>query len=142
MVLLVLVSREEIRNHILSLLQRNEYSPIPMAVPEELVQSLRGRNEAIVFLDVETLRIHGASLYSKLKAACAGCKIILLCDQAKRDMIRPAMEQGAYGGILEPYAEWEVLTMVRHILADKHPAKRRSGRKSLVKSPHGPARST
>lgn len=131
MVLLVLVSREEIRNHILSLLQRNEYSPIPMAVPEEVIQFLRGRNEAIVFLDVETLRIHGASLYSKLKAARAGCKIILLYDQAHRDMIRPAMEQGAYGGILEPYAEWEVLTMVRHLLADKRPAKRKPGKRSV-----------
>lgn len=127
--LLVLVSEEGIRNHLGNLLRRNDIPPIIMAVPEEMYQFLKGRSDAIVFVDVETLRIHGASLYTKMKAACPACRIILLCDQANRDLIKQAIEQGAYGGILEPYAEWEVLTMVRHILADKHPIKRRQPRK-------------
>lgn len=127
--LFVLVSKAGIRNHLSDLFQRNDIPFIVETVPDEMFQFLKGRKEAIAFLDVETLRIYGASLYTKMKAACPACRIILLCDQANRDMIKQAIEQGAYGGILEPYAEWEVLTMVRHILADKHPKRRRAAKR-------------
>jgi len=48
-----------------------------------------------------------------------GCNAILLCDQDHRDFIKDTVEHGVYACILTPYDEWEVLTMIRNIIAKK-----------------------
>jgi DNA-binding NtrC family response regulator len=124
----LLVANEKIRNYMFELLQRNRYRPKVRAGLVELLNALKGGGDAIVFLDSEVVAIYGVSIYSKIKADVPDKRIILLCDQAHRDLIKEAMQHGSYGCILEPYAEWEVLTIVRHILADIQPKRRRSGR--------------
>ncbi len=44
---------------------------------------------------------------------------IMLCDQDHRDLIKEAVEHEVYACILAPYEEWEVLTMIRNIIAKK-----------------------
>jgi DNA-binding NtrC family response regulator len=122
----LLVSNERIRDHLYELLRRNQYQPRVSAGLDELLGALKGRHDAIVLLDSEAVAIYGLGIYAKVKAALSGNRIILLCDQAHRDLIQEAMQQGSYGCILEPYAEWEVLTMVRHILSDIRPVRGRS----------------
>ena len=124
----LLVSNEKIRNYMVELLQRNRYRPKVRAGLVELLNALKGGGDAIVFLDSEAVAIYGVSIYAKIKADVPDKRIILLCDQAHRDLIKEAMQHGSYGSILEPYAEWEVLTIVRHILSDIRPKRRRSGR--------------
>ena len=129
----LLLSNEKIRDYLRDLLQRSRYHPKLMASLDELINGLKRGDEAIVFLDNEAVGIYGVSIYSKIKAAVPRKKIILLCDQAHRSLIKEAMQYGIYGCILEPYAEWEVLTMVRHVLSDMQPRKKKS-RKSKKKS--------
>ena len=54
-----------------------------------------------------------------INVACPGCNAILLCDQDHRVLIKEAVELGVYACILAPYEEWEVLTMIRNIIAKK-----------------------
>lgn len=124
----LLVSNEKIRKYLFELLQRNRYRPKTRAGLVELLNALKRGDDAIVFLDNEAVTIYGASIYSKINADVPDKRIILLCDQEHRDLIKEAMQHGSYGCILEPYAEWEVLTIVRHILSDIRPKRRRSGR--------------
>jgi DNA-binding NtrC family response regulator len=129
----LLIANEKIRGHLFELLQRNRYQPRVRAGLDELLIAIKGTRNVIVFLDSEAVAIHGVGIYSKIKAAAAGSRIILLCDQPHRDLIQEAMEHGSYGCILEPYAEWELLTIVRHILSDIQPRGRGAG-KSRKKS--------
>jgi hypothetical protein len=109
-------------------LRTNRYQPQVRSGLDELLDALQGSHNPIVFLDTEAVVTYGTGIYSKIKAAVHGGRIILLCDQAHRHLIRVAMEYGSYGSILEPYAEWELLTMVKHILSDSPPVKRRPGK--------------
>jgi len=72
---------------------------------------------AIVIMDYEVVNSYGMRIYSRINVACPGCSAILPCDQDHQGLIKQAVELGVYACILAPYEEWEVLTMVRKIIA-------------------------
>ena len=119
--ILVFVGNEEVRNNILELCKKNNYYPIIATDPEQLIKKIRVMSRAIVFMDHEVVNNYGARIYSRINVACSGCDVLFLCDQAHRDLIKEAMELSVYACILEPFEEWEVLTMIRNILAKKKP---------------------
>ena len=119
--ILIFVGNEEVRNKILSLCKKNNYHPVIATDPEQLIKKIRGKRSAIVFVDHEVVNNYGARIYSRIHVACPGCDVLLLCDQAHRDLIKEAMELSVYACILAPFEEWEVLTMIRNILAKKRP---------------------
>ena len=97
---------------------------------EELVSKTKGMRSVIVFVDHEAVHTYGARMYSRINVTCPECSVILLCDQANRDLIKEAMELGVYASILAPYEEWEVLTMIRNILAGKKKRRPKKSRKN------------
>ena len=115
----LLVSNDDIRRYILELCEKNNYHPSLTADLEELVSKTKGIRSVIVFVDHEAVSTYGARMYSRINVACPECSVILLCDQANRELIKEAMELGAYASILAPYEQWEVLTMIRNILTVK-----------------------
>jgi DNA-binding NtrC family response regulator len=117
--ILIFVGNEEVRNKILSLCKKNNYRPVIATDPEQLIKKIRGKRSAIVFVDHEVVNNYGARIYSRIHVACSGCDVLLLCDQAHRDLIKEAMELSVYACILAPFEEWEILTMIRNILAKK-----------------------
>ena len=119
--ILIFVGNEDVRNKILALCKKNNYHPLIAANPEQLIKKIRGKRSAIVFVDHEVVNNYGARIYSRIHVACPGCDVLLLCDQAHRDLIKEAMELSVYACILTPFEEWEVLTMIRNTLAKKRP---------------------
>ena len=115
------VGNQKVRHNILELCKKNNYYPIIANDPEQLIKKIRVMSRAIVFMDHEVVNNYGARIYSRINVACSGCDILLLCDQAHRDLIKEAMELSVYACILAPFEEWEVLTMIRNILAKKKP---------------------
>jgi DNA-binding NtrC family response regulator len=119
--LLLMVSNGQTRNYLLNLLQENDFHPITMLDPSELLQALKKQHFAIIFVDCKSVTLYGAGIYAKIKVACPRCKIILFGDRSHlsnksyRNLIKEAMDLGVYGCILSPYEEWEVLSMVKHI---------------------------
>ncbi len=126
------MAKEDVRNHILKLCEKNNYHPILATDLEELVRKTLRTSSAIVLLDYEVINTYGARTYSRINVACPDCNIILLCDQAHRKLIKEAMELGAYASILEPYEEWEVLTMIRNILTKKKKQRPNKSRENRV----------
>ena len=123
----LLVANDEVRNYIMELCEKNNYRSLINADLEELTERTKRMRSAIVLIDYEVVKTYGARIYSRINVACPKCSVILLCNQANRELIKEAMELGAYASILEPYEEWEVLTMVRNILTGK---KKRRPKKS------------
>ncbi len=113
----VLVLNDEVRCHILNLLRKNEHFSIGMVSLDELINPSKREPSTIILIDCEGVLAYGVTVISKLKTSCHECKLILLCSQTHRSMIKRVMELGAYGCIIEPYQEWELLTMVRLILS-------------------------
>jgi len=110
-----LVAHEPVRKCLQELLQENGYPASVMANPQQVIQLLRQKKRATVFVDCEALKIHGTGVCSKFKVACPYCRVVLLCDKSlagNRQIIREAMEIGIYACLLPPYKDWEVLTMV------------------------------
>ena len=123
----ILAANEDIRNHVLGVCEKNNYLVAVVTDLEELVRKTKRPRSVIVLLDYEMVNTYGARIYSRINVACPECSVILLCDQAYRELIKEAMELGAYASILAPYEEWELLTMIRNILTGK---KKRRPRKS------------
>jgi DNA-binding NtrC family response regulator len=123
----ILAANDGVRNHVLEICEKNNYHPAVATDLEQLVRQTKRPRSVIVLLDYETVNTYGARIYSRLNVACPECSVILLCDQTNRELIKEAMELGAYASILAPYEEWEVLTMIRNILTGK---KKRRAKKS------------
>ena len=117
--ILVLIANENIRSYVLGLCKRNNYHPLIGADLEELIKRFKTRHSGIVMMDFEVVKSYGARIYSRINVACPDCNVILFCDQEHRDLIKEAVEHEVYACILAPYEEWEVLAMVRNIIAKK-----------------------
>lgn len=115
---LILVFRDELRSRLCDLLVKNHLIPGVVTGVDELLGAFKRGNDAIVFIESEVVNTFGSAVYMKVKTACHGSRIILLCEHSHRDLIKEAMAHGVYGCVLEPYREWEVMSMVKPILAD------------------------
>ena len=124
----LLVANDDIRHYILELCEKNNYRPLIAIDLEELVKQTKKISSAIVFIDYGVVSTYGARIYSRINVACPECSVILLCDQAHRDLIKEAMELGVYACILSPFEEWEVLTMIRNVLTVKKKRRPKKGR--------------
>jgi DNA-binding NtrC family response regulator len=113
----ILIANEKLKSYIIDLCKRNNFRPFMGADLEELVKQLKKRPSAVVVMDYEVVNSYGARIYSRINVACPGCNVLLLCDQDQRDLIKEAVEHDVYACILPPYEEWEVLTMIRNIIA-------------------------
>lgn len=118
----LLITDEQTAAYAKKLLAENDYKPHPTANPVELCRWLKKHDFALVLLDCLTLVEFGANLYAKIKVACPRARIILfgnpapLPSKSQREIFREGMEAGVYGCIRPPYKDWEVLSMVRHII--------------------------
>jgi DNA-binding NarL/FixJ family response regulator len=132
----VLALNDEVRKHILTLLKESARPSVGIANLDDLMESVKAANNAIIFVDSEAVTAYGAGMVSKLKMACRECRLIVLCSLNHRNLVKPVMELGAYGCIMEPYPEWEFTAMVKPILVDFKDEKakalkgKRQGRKS------------
>jgi DNA-binding NtrC family response regulator len=115
--IVILVFCEPLRHNLLELLQENGFTPRVAANPQEVMQLLRKKKCATVFIDCEALSLYGPGICSKIKLACQYCRVVVFCDKtlaAHRQIIEDAMEIGIYACLLPPYEDWEVLTMVSY----------------------------
>ena len=125
--LLLLVANGQTRDFLVNFLEGHEYAPRVVGSPVEVLQALKGQQNATVLVDCKTVSAYGPGLYAKMKVACPAGRVVLLCDkshQEHRDLVKEAMDLGIYGCLLVPVAEWEVLTMVRHSQVTKPPGRR------------------
>jgi DNA-binding NtrC family response regulator len=113
----VLIANDKIKNYIIDLCKKNNFRPFAGVDLEELVKKIKKRPSAVVVMDHEVVNSYGTRIYSRINVACPGCNVLLLCDQDQRDLIKEAVEHDVYACILPPYEEWEVLTMIRNIIA-------------------------
>jgi len=115
----LLVLNDSIRQHMLAILERNNFKPVVISNPSELAAELKERTCPVIFIDWEAETQYGPAIIMNIKAACQEGGIIFLYDREHRNLIREVMQLGVYGCILAPYDEWEILTMVKHLLAKK-----------------------
>jgi DNA-binding NtrC family response regulator len=115
----ILVLNETIRQHLLDILKRNQFKPVVIANPGELAAELKERTSRVIFIDYEAETQYGPAIIMNIKAASKEGGIIFLYDKDHRNLIQEVMQLGVYGCIVAPYDEWEILTMVKHLLAKK-----------------------
>jgi DNA-binding NtrC family response regulator len=125
----VLIANDKIKSYIIDLFKKNNFRPFTGADLEELVKKIKKRPSAVVVMDYEVVNSYGTRIYSRINVACPGCNVLLLCDQDQRDLIKEAVEHDVYACILPPYEEWEVLMMIRNIIAKE----KFQGQKKLCK---------
>jgi len=118
--IMLLVDNGRTREYLSNLLSENNYSPLLMTDPEELLRSLKGKEFAIILIDCRAVSSFGTRMLSKIKVCCRLCRIIIfcdkehLCDKRHRELIKEILTIGVYACILAPYKEWEVLSMVSY----------------------------
>jgi len=113
----MLVGNSQTRDYLSSLLAENNYFPVLVTDPDELLHSLKEKQFAIILIYCSAIIYYGTRILSKIKVCCRLCRIIIfcdrqhLCDKVHREFIKEVMNIGVYACILAPYKEWEVLTM-------------------------------
>jgi hypothetical protein len=118
--IMLLVGNGRTRESLSNLLAENNYFPLLMTDPEELLQSLQGKEFAIILIDCRAVSSFGTRILSKIKVACRLCRIIIFCDKEHlfdkrhREFIKEILGIGVYACILAPYKEWEVLSLVSY----------------------------
>jgi DNA-binding NtrC family response regulator len=115
--IVILMVQESLRRGLSALLRENGYLPQVAANPGDVMQLLRKKQCATVFVDGEAVDTYGPGMCSKFKVACPYCRVVLLCDkslESHRRIIKETMEIGIYACLLLPYENWEVLTMVSY----------------------------
>ncbi len=115
----LLVLDEDIRTRILSMLKKHKNFKARVVFPDELSADPQREIDSIILIDCSSVLAYGATIISRLKFCCPDSKLVLLCSQDNRHLVGRVMELGAYGCILEPYEEWELLAMVRLILSGR-----------------------
>ena len=115
----LLVLNDTIRQHLLEILERNHFKPVVISTPGELTAELKERTSPVIFIDWEAETQYGPAIIMNIKASLKDGGIIFLYDKDHRNLIREVMQLGVYGCVLAPYDEWEILTMVKHLLAKK-----------------------
>lgn len=114
----LLILNPQIRRHLREILERNGFQPIILS-PLNPSGSLIDCEQAVIFIDWEAEVQFGSAIIRKIKTACPSGGIIFLYDREHRSLIREVMDLGVYGCILDPYDEWEVLTMIKHLLTKR-----------------------
>jgi superfamily II DNA/RNA helicase len=115
--ILLLVGNNQTRDYLSRLLAENNYFPLLMTNPDELLHSLKENHFAIILIDCSAVTAYGTRILSKIKVACRCCRIIIfcdkkhLCDKLHRELIKEVLNIGVYACILAPYKEWEVLSI-------------------------------
>ncbi|MGC8494527.1 MAG: hypothetical protein ACP5SH_22620 [Syntrophobacteraceae bacterium] len=115
----LLVLDEDIKTRILSMLQKHKNFRARIVFPDELSADPQRELDSIILIDCSSVLTYGVTIISRLKFCCPDSKLVLLCSQDNRHLVGRVMELGAYGCILEPYEEWELLAMVRLILSGR-----------------------
>lgn len=114
--ILVLVGHQQTREFLLKFLESQDYHPQIMNTQKDVLRALKGLDFYTVFVDCQVIELYGPGLFAKIKVACPACRVVLLCDKTHgqhRELVKVAVDLGAYACLLAPYAEWEILTMVR-----------------------------
>lgn len=125
--LFLLVADSQPREFLVNFLEAQGYAPRVLGHPGEIVKTLKRTQQATVFVDCLIVGTYGPGLYAKIKVACPACRIVLLCDKSHhehRDLVKEAMDLGIYACLLAPFAEWEILAMVRQSQGTKSPGRR------------------
>lgn len=115
----LLVLNDTIRQHLLGILERNLFKPVVISTPGELTAELKERLSPVIFIDYEAETQYGPAIIMNIKAVLKEGGIIFLYDKDHRNLIQEVMQLGVYGCVVAPYDEWEILTMVKHLLAKK-----------------------
>lgn len=129
--ILLMVLHEPTLDHLLTLLKDNNFFPIVISDPNALPQVLKAQPFAVVFIDCEAVSSYGGGIYARIKVSCPRARIILfgqrahLQNKSHRDLVKEAMELGVYACLLAPYKDWEVLSMIKHILLKENTGYRR-----------------
>ena len=129
---LLVVANEHTRASLLATLSEHHYAPQVVSDPQEVGQFLRDQQYTAVFVDCQAVATVGASLYSKVRVACQICRVIFICDrthQRHQELVKQAMELGAFACLLAPYNDWEVLALLKPSQPHK-PYKKRAAKRS------------
>lgn len=127
----ILVLNDSIRQHLLGILERNNLKAVVITNPAELTAGLT-ETSPVTFIDWEAETQFGPAIIMNIKATLKDGGIIFLYDKAHRNLIQEVMQLGVYGCVLAPYDEWEILTMVKHLLAKKTAKPERRRKKTPV----------
>lgn len=115
----LLILDDDVRTRILSMLEKHDNFKVTIVFPDELSARPKREINSIILIDYLSILTYGITVISRLKSSRPHSKLVLLCSQNERHLIGRVMELGAYGCIVEPYEEWELLAMVSLILSGR-----------------------
>lgn len=125
--IILLIADHQMREFLHQFLASHNFTPQIVGHPGELLQALKGKEAVTIFVDCQTVSSYGPGLYARIKVAHPASRVVFLCDKAHgehRDLVKEAMELGAYACLLAPLAEWEILALVRRGQAPKPTGRR------------------
>ena len=100
-------------------LERKGYSVTIAGDGPEAVECVREQSFDVIFMDIKMPAMNGVEAYRKIKEIRSGSVVIMMTAHALEDLIREAVQEGAYRVMHKPLDMEKVLSLIREVLQDE-----------------------
>ncbi len=117
--IIAIIKSNHLKNHVKRVVQKADYKVLFLDRIDEIFWNiLKNTSCIIIFVESYFLKSDGVFLYDEIFDHCPEAKVVLLCSEKDRELIKFAIEKGGYGSIIEPYDPWEIITIIKHLTSD------------------------
>ena len=118
-VILVVDDHASDREILSQILMEKGYNVAGAADGNEAVQMVKDCHYNVILMDIKLPGRDGVSVFEEIHSINPEAKVIFMTGFALDDMVRQALEGGAYPVVYKPLEVQNVLTMVRQLTAEK-----------------------
>ncbi|MDY7032174.1 MAG: hypothetical protein SVY10_09760 [Thermodesulfobacteriota bacterium] len=117
--LIVFSCRQEVKRSIEKIVRDMDVTFFYMNRWDEVAQLINKDKGSLILIDSKVHERHGPKIYIDIHSWSPKSKVILINTlPGKKDMVKEAMNAGAYGCLTWPLIKWEAVTLIEYLLKD------------------------
>ena len=104
------------------ILSRKGYTVVTTKSGMEAIEKVKERSFDMVFMDIKMPLMNGVETYKKVKKIRPEMVVMMMTAYAVEDLVREALQEGAYGIIYKPLDIEKVVGLINKVTKDKEGA--------------------
>ena len=114
--ILVVDDEEGMRETLGDVLEDKGYNVVLVEDGYKAIQRIKQTPFSIIFMDVKMPGIDGVETFREIKKISPGTSVIMMTAYAGEDLVKEAMEEGAYAVIYKPFEVKGVIDIIQEVL--------------------------
>ena len=114
--ILVVDDDDSMRITLEAIIEDEGYDVIGVRDGYEAIKAVQKRNYDLVFMDIKMPGINGVETYREIKKANPGSVVVMMTGFSVEELVKEALQEGAYGVIYKPYSMEQVIDIMKDVL--------------------------